>query len=302
MIYTVTLNPAIDYIVRLDHVETGAVNRMASEDKFAGGKGINVSRVLKRLDIENTATGFIGGFTGRFIEDVLTSEAISTNFVTVDQDTRINVKIKADEETEINGRGPIISNDELEALYKQLDALTDKDTLILAGSIPSSLPSDMYELIMERLQHKNIRIVVDATKDLLTRVLPYKPFLIKPNNHELSEIFGRPLSTKEDLVEAAKALQEKGAQHVLISMAGDGAILVAADGTVYTSPAPKGTLVNSVGAGDSMVAGFITGFEKTGDLQEALYWGISSGSASAYSENLATLAEVEALLSQVRVN
>ena len=208
----------------------------------------------------------------------------------------------SDEETEINGRGPIISDDELEALYKQLDALTDKDTLILAGSIPSSLPSDMYELIMERLQHKNIRIVVDATKDLLTRVLPYKPFMIKPNNHELSEIFGRPLSTKEDLVEAAKALQEKGAQHVLISMAGDGAILVAADGTVYTSPAPKGTLVNSVGAGDSMVAGFITGFEKTGDLQEALYWGISSGSASAYSENLATLQEVEALLSQVRVN
>ena len=208
----------------------------------------------------------------------------------------------SDEETEINGRGPIISDDELEALYKQLDALTEKDTLILAGSIPSSLPSDMYELIMERLQHKNIRIVVDATKDLLTRVLPYKPFLIKPNNHELSEIFNRPLSTKEDLVEAAKALQEKGAQHVLISMAGDGAILVAADGTVYTSPAPKGTLVNSVGAGDSMVAGFITGFEKTGNLQEALYWGISSGSASAYSENLATLAEVEALLSQVRVN
>ena len=159
----------------------------------------------------------------------------------------------------------------------------------------------MYELIMERLQHKNIRIVVDATKDLLTKVLPYKPFLIKPNNHELSEIFGRTLSTKDQLVEAAKALQEKGAQHVLISMAGDGAILVAADGTVYTSPAPKGTLVNSVGAGDSMVAGFITGYEKTGALQEALYWGISSGSASAYSENLATLEEVEALLSQVRV-
>ena len=216
--------------------------------------------------------------------------------------TRINVKVKAsDEETEINGRGPIIGTDELEALYKQLDALTEKDTLILAGSIPSSLPSDMYELIMERLQHKNIRIVVDATKDLLTKVLPYKPFLIKPNNHELSEIFGRTLSTKDQLVEAAKTLQEKGAQHVLISMAGDGAILVSADGTVYTSPAPKGTLVNSVGAGDSMVAGFITGYEKTGDLQEALYWGISSGSASAYSENLATLEEVETLLSQVRV-
>ena len=304
MIYTITFNPALDYIVRLDHLKTGTINRTTQEYVLGGGKGINVSIVLNNLGMDTTALGFIAGFTGEEIVTQLNSFGVKEDFIRLREGlTRINVKVKAsDEETEINGRGPIISDDELEALYKQLDALTDKDTLILAGSIPSSLPSDMYELIMERLQHKNIRIVVDATKDLLTRVLPYKPFLIKPNNHELSEIFGRPLSTKEDLVEAAKALQEKGAQHVLISMAGDGAILVAADGTVYTSPAPKGTLVNSVGAGDSMVAGFITGFEKTGDLQEALYWGISSGSASAYSENLATLAEVEALLSQVRVN
>lgn len=214
--------------------------------------------------------------------------------------TRINVKVKAsDEETEINGRGPTISDDELQALYTQLDTLTDQDTLILAGSIPSSLPSDMYEIIMERLAHKHIRIVVDATKDLLTRVLPYKPFLIKPNNHELSEIFGRALSTKEDLITAAKELQTQGAQHVLISMAGDGAILVAADGTVYTSPAPKGTLINSVGAGDSMVAGFMTGYINTQDLQQALYWGIATGSASAYSENLATKNEVLALLDTI---
>ena len=304
MIYTITFNPALDYIVRLDHLKTGTINRTTQEYVLGGGKGINVSIVLNNLGMDTTALGFIAGFTGEEIVTQLNSFGVKEDFIRLREGlTRINVKVKAsDEETEINGRGPIISDDELEALYKQLDALTDKDTLILAGSIPSSLPSDMYELIMERLQHKNIRIVVDATKDLLTRVLPYKPFLIKPNNHELSEIFGRPLSTKEDLVEAAKALQEKGAQHVLISMAGDGAILVAADGTVYTSPAPKGTLVNSVGAGDSMVAGFITGFEKTGNLQEALYWGISSGSASAYSENLATLAEVEALLSQVRVN
>ena len=304
MIYTITFNPALDYIVRLDHLKTGTINRTTQEYVLGGGKGINVSIVLNNLGMDTTALGFIAGFTGEEIVTQLNSFGVKEDFIRLREGlTRINVKVKAsDEETEINGRGPIISDDELEALYKQLDTLTDKDTLILAGSIPSSLPSDMYELIMERLQHKNIRIVVDATKDLLTRVLPYKPFLIKPNNHELSEIFGRPLSTKEDLVEAAKALQEKGAQHVLISMAGDGAILVAADGTVYTSPAPKGTLVNSVGAGDSMVAGFITGFEKTGNLQEALYWGISSGSASAYSENLATLAEVEALLSQVRVN
>ncbi|MDU8007828.1 MAG: 1-phosphofructokinase family hexose kinase, partial [Veillonella sp.] len=253
--------------------------------------------------MDTTALGFIAGFTGEEIVTQLKKFGVKEDFIRLREGlTRINVKVKAsDEETEINGRGPIIGADELEALYQQLDALTEKDTLILAGSIPSSLPSDMYELIMERLQHKNIRIVVDATKDLLTKVLPYKPFLIKPNNHELSEIFGRTLATKDDLVEAAKALQEKGAQHVLISMAGDGAILVAADGTVYTSPAPKGILVNSVGAGDSMVAGFITGYEKTGNLQEALYWGISSGSASAYSENLATLEEVEALLSQVQV-
>ena len=304
MIYTITFNPALDYIVRLDHLKTGTINRTTQEYVLGGGKGINVSIVLNNLGMDTTALGFIAGFTGEEIVTQLNSFGVKEDFIRLREGlTRINVKVKAsDEETEINGRGPIISDDELEALYKQLDALTDKDTLILAGSIPSSLPSDMYELIMERLQHKNIRIVVDATKDLLTRVLPYKPFLIKPNNHELSEIFGRPLSTKKDLVEAAKALQEKGAQHVLISMAGDGAILVAADGTVYTSPAPKGTLVNSVGAGDSMVAGFITGFEKTGNLQEALYWGISSGSASAYSENLATLQEVEALLSQVRVN
>jgi len=233
MIYTITFNPALDYIVRLDHLKTGTINRTTQEYVLGGGKGINVSIVLNNL------LGFIAGFTGEEIVTQLNSFGVKEDFIRLREGlTRINVKVKAsDEETEINGRGPIISDDELEALYKQLDALTEKDTLILAGSIPSSLPSDMYELIMERLQHKNIRIVVDATKDLLTRVLPYKPFLIKPNNHELSEIFNRPLSTKEDLVEAAKALQERGAQHVLISMAGDGAILVAADGTVYTSPA-----------------------------------------------------------------
>ena len=299
MIYTITFNPALDYIVRLDHLKTGTINRTIQEYVLGGGKGINVSIVLNNLGMDTTALGFIAGFTGEEIVTQLKKFGVKEDFIRLREGlTRINVKVKAsDEETEINGRGPIIATDELEALYKQLDALTEKDTLILA----SSLPSDMYELIMERLQHKNIRIVVDATKDLLTKVLPYKPFLIKPNNHELSEIFGRTLSTKDQLVEAAKTLQEKGAQHVLISMAGDGAILVSADGTVYTSPAPKGTLVNSVGAGDSMVAGFITGYEKTGALQEALYWGISSGSASAYSENLATLEEVEALLSQVRV-
>lgn len=303
MIYTITFNPALDYIVRLDHLETGTINRTTQEYVLGGGKGINVSIVLNNLGMNTTALGFIAGFTGQEIVTQLNQFGVKENFIRLrDGLTRINVKVKAsDEETEINGRGPTITDEELQSLYTQLDALTDKDILILAGSIPSSLPSDMYERIMERLQHKHIRIIVDATKDLLTRVLPYKPFLIKPNNHELSEIFGRTLSSKDDLVTAAKELQTQGAQHVLISMAGDGAILVAADGTVYTSKAPQGTLVNSVGAGDSMVAGFITGYEKTGSLQEALYWGIASGSASAYSENLATSDEVEALLSQVRI-
>ncbi|WP_282002305.1 1-phosphofructokinase [Veillonella denticariosi] len=302
MIYTITFNPALDYIVRLNHLETGTINRTTQEYILGGGKGINVSIVLNNLGMDTTALGFIAGFTGQEIVTQLNQFGVTENFIRLREGlTRINVKVKAsDEETEINGRGPTIADDELQALYTQLDALSDEDILILAGSIPSSLPSDMYERIMERLQHKHIRIIVDATKDLLTRVLPYKPFLIKPNNHELSEIFGRTLFSKDDLVSAAKELQTKGAQHVLISMAGDGAILVSADDTVYTSKAPQGTLVNSVGAGDSMVAGFITGYEKTGSLQEALYWGIASGSASAYSENLATLDEVEALLSQVR--
>lgn len=302
MIYTITFNPALDYIVRLDTLKTGTINRTEQEYILGGGKGINVSIVLNNLGMETTALGFIAGFTGNEIVRQLNDFGVRESFVRLQEGlTRINVKVKAtDEETEINGRGPIVSDYELNELYAQLDGLTESDTLVLAGSIPSSLPSDMYEIIMKRLEGKGIRIVVDATKDLLTRVLPYKPFLIKPNNHELSEIIGRTLSTQDDLVAAAKELQAKGAQHVLISMAGDGAILVAADGTVYTSPAPQGELINSVGAGDSMVAGFITGFTKTGNLQEALYWGIATGSASAYSENLATEPEVLQLLQTIK--
>ena len=262
MIYTITFNPALDYIVRLDHLTTGTINRTEQEYVLGGGKGINVSIVLNNLGMNTTALGFIAGFTGDEIVRQLNNFGVRESFIRLKEGlTRINVKVKAsDEETEINGRGPTISDDELQALYAQLDALTEQDTLILAGSIPSSLPSDMYEL---------------------------------------SEIFGRTLSTKDDLVTAAKKLQSQGAQHVLISMAGDGAILVSADGTVYTSPAPKGTLINSVGAGDSMVAGFMTGYINTQDLQQALYWGIATGSASAYSENLATKNEVLALLDTI---
>ncbi|WP_251423833.1 1-phosphofructokinase [Veillonella agrestimuris] len=302
MIYTITFNPALDYIVRLDHLDTGTINRTKEEYILGGGKGINVSIVLNNLGMPTTALGFIAGFTGNEIVRQLNEFGVSENFIRLKEGlTRINVKVKAStEETEINGRGPIVSDEELQALYDQLDRLTADDILILAGSIPSSLPSDMYECIMQRLANKHIPIVVDATKDLLTRVLSYKPFLIKPNNHELSELFGKTLTCSEDLIQAAKELQQQGARHVLISMAGDGAILVAEDGTIYTSPAPKGELINSVGAGDSMVAGFMTGYLKTKDLQEALYWGIATGSASAYSENLATLPEVEALLEEIK--
>lgn len=302
MIYTITFNPALDYIIRLNRLETGTINRTESEYILGGGKGINVSIVLNNLGMDTTALGFIAGFTGQEIVRQLKEFGVSEDFIRLREGlTRINVKIKAStEETEINGRGPIVSDKELQALYAQLDQLTTEDMLVLAGSIPSSLPNDMYERIMAQLANKQIPIVVDATKDLLTRVLPYRPFLIKPNNHELNELFGKTLSSAEELINAAKELQQQGARHILISMAGDGAILVAEDGTIYNSTAPKGTLVNSVGAGDSMVAGFITGYLTTQDLQTALYWGIATGSASAYSENLATLPEVEALLQDLK--
>ena len=303
MIYTVTFNPSLDYIARTPSLSAGTINRTHDEQVLAGGKGINVSIVLNNLGQATKALGFIAGFTGDEIVRQLSEFGVAEDFVRLSQGlTRINVKVKADDaETEINGSGPAISEEELNQLYAQLDALTADDTLVLAGSIPSSLPADMYQRIMDRLSGKGIRIVVDATQRLLTNVLPYKPFLIKPNNHELSELFGEELETEEQLVAAARKLQEQGAQHVLISRAGDGAILVGADGSVHTAPAPKGQLINSVGAGDSMVAGFLTGLAKSnGNLEDALYWGIATGSASAFSYDLATEPEVQALLKTIR--
>ena len=301
MIYTVTFNPSIDYIVRLEQFTAGEINRVNYEQILPGGKGINVSIVLKNLGHESTALGFLAGFTGVAMQQMLHSFGITDDFVRLnDGFSRINVKIKAESETEINGQGPVITEEAQRALFAKLDRLTSGDTLVLAGSIPNTLPDDIYERIMEHLEGRGIRIVVDATKNLLRRVLKYRPFLIKPNNHELGEMFGVELKTDDDIIFHAKKLQEEGATNVLISMAGDGAILLTAEGVFYRSAAPKGTLVNSVGAGDSMVAGFLAGFmESDGSYERAFYMGVATGSASAFSPNLATREEALALLKTI---
>ncbi|BAL81751.1 putative 1-phosphofructokinase [Selenomonas ruminantium subsp. lactilytica TAM6421] len=301
MIYTVTFNPSLDYIVRLDNFTAGEINRVNYEQVLAGGKGINVSIVLKNLGHDNSALGFVAGFTGEEIKRQLKDFGVKSDFVQLDEGfSRINVKAKASTETEINGQGPDISEAKQQELFAQLDKLVEGDTLVLAGSIPKTLPDDIYQRIMARLDGKGIRIVVDAEKKLLLNVLQYHPFLIKPNNHELGDMFGVKLTTDEEIITYAKKLQEKGAQNVLISMAGDGAILLTAEGKSFKCPAPKGKLINSVGAGDSMVAGFITGYmESNGDFEKAFHMGVATGSASAFSENLATRPEVEALLATI---
>ena len=302
MIYTVTFNPAIDYIVRMDKFIPGATNRVSYEQVLGGGKGINVSIVLKNLGLDSTALGFMSGFTGREILRQLHSFGCQSDFIELPEGfSRINVKIKTQQqETEVNGQGPDIPQAAIDELYKKLDKLSAGDTLVLAGSIPKSLPDSIYEDIMARLEGRGINIVVDATKKLLLNVLKYKPFLIKPNNHELAEMFNVELKSHDDIIKYAKKLQEQGARNVLISMGGDGAILVAEDGTTSYSPVPKGTLVNSIGAGDSMVAGFLTGYHEKKDFRFAFLMGVATGSASAFSENLATRPEVEALLSTLQ--
>lgn len=293
MIYTITFNPALDYIMVVPSCRNGEVNRTESEKIMAGGKGINVSIVLNNMGVENTALGFISGFTGGAIENILADMNCKTDFIKLDNGfSRINVKIKSDTETEINGQGPDISDDAVKKLYEKLDSLNDGDTLVLAGSIPSSLSDSIYCEIMDYLKDKKLNIVVDATKDLLVNVLKYKPFLVKPNNHEIGEIFGVELKTRSEVVPYAKRMQEMGAKNVLVSMAGEGAVFVGENGEVYESEAPKGKLVNSTGAGDSMVAGFLAGYMEKQDFMYALKMGLSAGSASAFSENLATKEEI----------
>lgn len=300
MIYTVTFNPSLDYIVSVEDFKLGLTNRTSSELILPGGKGINVSTVLRNLGVKNTALGFHAGFVGTEIVRRLQQMDVDAEFIQIQEGvSRINVKLKSIDGTEINGAGPVIGSDKVEELMKKLEKLGEGDVLFLAGSIPSSMPDDMYEQIMARLDGKSVMIVVDATKDLLLNVLKYHPFLIKPNNHELGEIFGVELKTREDVVPYGKKLQEKGARNVLISMAGEGAVLVAEDGQVFEEPAPKGTLVNGVGAGDSMVAGFMSGWMEKQEYEYAFHMGIAAGSASAFSENLATREEIENVYRQV---
>lgn len=297
MIYTVTFNPSLDYIVDVNNFKLGRVNRTTKEIIYAGGKGINVSMVLKNLGFDSTALGFLAGFTGKEICRLMEEQGVNADFIEVKEGlSRINLKLRSNEESEINGQGPAIKEKDIQNLYEKLDKLQYGDVLVLAGSIPSVMPQSMYMDIMKYMEEKDLNIVVDATKDLLVNVLKYHPFLVKPNNHELGEIFGVELEEKEDVIVYAKKLKEMGAKNVLVSMAGAGAVLVAEDGSIYESEAPKGKVVNSVGAGDSMVAGFLAGYLQTRDYREAFKLGVCTGSASAFSEKLATKEEVDSIM------
>lgn len=297
MIYTVTFNPALDYIMRVDGLQSKDINRTRSEEIHYGGKGINVSVILTRLGVENKALGFVAGFSGRQIEDMLVSDGIKTDFVHLKEGyTRINVKIRCDRELDINANGPEIKREEVDALFEKLEELKSKDYLILAGSIPKALPDNMYEKILERLDGKGVNFVVDATGDLLKNVLKYKPFMVKPNHHELGEIFGVEITALEDIEKYAKKLQEMGAKNVLVSRGKDGAALIDEFGKVHTMGNVPGKIISSVGCGDSMVAGFVAGYVKEKDYAYALKLGSACGNATAFSSGLATKNEIDKML------
>lgn len=299
MIYTVTLNPSIDYIVRLDSLVSGITNRTTSEEYYFGGKGINVSCVLAELDIESTAFGFVAGFTGDAIEKGIRNDKIITDFIKLKNGiSRINIKIKAGEETEINCQGPHIDDSELERLLAKVDRISDGDTLVIAGNVPNTMPDDVYERILEKIKDKNVRIVVDATKKLLLNSLKYKPFLIKPNRQELSEIFETEINDENDIVMYAEKLQKMGAQNVLISLGKDGAMLIDEYGEKHKAGVLKGKVLNTVGSGDSMVAGFVAGYEKEKSYPYALKLGSVCGNATAFLNGLATKDKINELLSK----
>ena len=300
MIYTVTFNPSLDYIVSVDDFKLGLTNRTSSELILPGGKGTNVSTVLKNLGLESTALGFVAGFTGNEIVKRLNDMGIKSDFIYIENGiSRINLKLKSIDGTEINGAGPDISEEKVNELRDKLNQLKEGDLVVLSGSLPSCMSANIYRDIMADLKDRGVMIVVDATKDLLLNVLEYHPFLIKPNNHELGEIFDVKLTTREEVIPYGRKLQEKGARNVLVSMAGEGAVLIAEDGQVFDAPAPKGKLINGVGAGDSMVAGFVAGWIEKQDYEYAFHMGVASGSASAFSENLATKEEIINVYNQV---
>ncbi len=302
MIYTVTFNPALDYVVRVDHFTEGAVNRTAEEHIFYGGKGINVSALLANLGYATTALGFVAGFTGDEIERGVKALGFSSDFIRVKNGmSRINVKLKSDQESEINGMGPEITPEDVEQLLGKLDGLTQGDVLVLSGSIPAAIDSRIYETILARMEGKGILAAVDAEKDLLMHVLKYHPFLIKPNNHELEAMFGVVMESEEDIVKYAKRLQEMGAANVLVSMAGDGSLLVTEDKRVYSMGVAKGTVKNSVGAGDSMVAGFLAGYLENHDYCHALKLGTAAGGATAFSDGIGTKDEIMELYGQLEL-
>ncbi|MBO0473731.1 1-phosphofructokinase [Enterococcus sp. DIV0840] len=300
MIYTVTLNPSIDYIVHVEGLKLGDLNRMTNDFKLPGGKGINVSRILKRIQAESTALGFLGGFTGNFISDWLKKEQIHTKFTTVREDTRINIKLKSESETEINGLGPAISNEEMQELKQALSMISAGDIVVLSGSTPATLRKGFYEELIQIIKDKEAEFVIDTTGKDLLNALPQKPLLIKPNNHELAELFDVEFQTMEDILPFGERLLEDGAQHVIISMAGDGALLFTKDG-IYRSNVLKRPLKNSVGAGDSMIAGFVGTFAKNNDPIEAFKWGVACGSATAFSDDLASVDLINELISEVKI-
>jgi len=300
MIYTVTLNPSLDYIVEVDQVTLGELNRTKNETKFPGGKGINVSQVLKRLDVDCRALGFLGGFTGDYIEEFLTSHGINTDFVKVDEDTRINIKLKSEDETEINAKGPNITEENFEALKGKIRELTSEDILVLAGSIPSTMPESTYEELVKLCNENGTKFIVDAEGELLKKVLPLNPFLIKPNHHELGDLFNTVINSCEEVIPYGRELIKQGAQNVIVSLADKGAVLINKD-LALIATSPKGDVKSSVGAGDSMVAGFIATYEKTKSIEEAFRFSVAAGSATAFSIGLCTREKMESLLPQVIV-
>lgn len=300
MIYTVTLNPSIDYIVGLNGLNTGELNRIQEDQFFPGGKGINVSRILNNLGYDNTALGFIGGFTGEFLKDELKKEKIKSNFTQIEKPTRINIKIKTKVETELNGKGPVVSNQCALSFLNTIAEISPNDMVIISGSKPRNLPKDYYQQTIQIINKIGANFVIDTTGEELRQSLQYNPFLVKPNNVELEELYGVKLNTEEDFIKYGKKLIDEGAKFAIVSLGSKGAILFSNQG-IYRGNSPKGSVKNTVGSGDSMIAGFVGTFLKTNDLQKSFKVALASGSATAFAEDLATKQEIEKLLTEIHI-